>query len=277
METPSTIALTANDWRRAAWRRLPPLPRPEALQFDLERCVKQVEWYLPNVAVWRWDQDHAFWRTTIRVSLSREEALFWLMVLRERDDRTPSREFANSLSARWAELGKLDEEAIRGILKSRPVLVPQEAAILLAHLMPIADVVALIVEADLGDDKARLRLAQGFIKFVLPHLEEADGEKLREYLRPRVAPDCWPTRSAPHAPVVFLLTAALGMPDEMLRLVQNWPDRMRRPATPGPGHRTPRQRGGHRFWPEQCRTGDGALSAAGVVTGSAALPVSHHQ
>jgi hypothetical protein len=65
--------------------------------------------------------------------------------------------------------------------------------------------------------------ADSFRELVLPLLTPEELERCRAFLRPKIARKGWPGTFHP-VPVAFLLASPLGMHEELLEVVESWPD-----------------------------------------------------
>ena len=218
----SSIALEPIDWMRAAWRRVPPLPRPEVPAFDFKFSCGKLS-YIPRGPIYDREAD---WRIArVPVVMTREEALFWFTAFAENNEQISARDLSAAVAARWPVSDALSAADILARLKPFAHLLPEEAVAVLANLLPLTDVLSLLVEGGLATD---LRLVRGFHRLITPYLADSEREPLRHWLRLRVEPARWPVPlTNDHPPIAFLLAANLGMPDEMLRVVESWPDQLR--------------------------------------------------
>jgi Domain of unknown function (DUF4132) len=222
------IDLSPRDWLRATWRKLPPLPRPELVPFNEEQLLVRLRW--PGWS-WKW------WRARISPALSTEEARFWLAVMTHRQEQQSGFQITREEVSGWISEGDWSPEGIRHRLRRQPELVPAEAAPVLANLFPLEELAALILDDVIGSGpglapnwKLNERLAVGLCRYVLPHADAAERDRWRAFLRPRVDPACWPTGWHDPPPLAFVIAAEVGMPDEILRLVEGWPDNLRPPS-----------------------------------------------
>jgi predicted DNA-binding WGR domain protein len=226
------IDLDPDDWRWAAWRRVPPRALPAPEPFDRERAlarlakVKARYWWS-----WTWEQ------AKIAPSLTHEEAHFWFAAMAakaaggSKDDLTPKGVAAALEGAAFSGTISISE-ARTAIEKTYSP--PIELFHVVARLLAPLDV----VELALAGDEARRKLAQGsystspyasfgaaFREYLLPYLAEEEAAAVRERLRPEVSQSAWAALgSYDFSPVAFQIAAALGMSDELRPIVESWPD-----------------------------------------------------
>jgi len=213
--------------RLAHWRKLPPLPTPEVAPFDLDLCCER----LGNVR--KVDYSAADWQPArLRWGMSADEAKFWVMA-----------------GARWckshesltqiiATVRKLtyptvaDLEGARGQFNERQRDLPAELAIPLATLLGPAQFLEALIEGfviapggtqNYYYQRQDLALYRGFWECVLPYVDRAELDPVREAVRPKLAPTTWPKNYYDGTPRAYHLAGILGMADELEELVRTWP------------------------------------------------------
>jgi hypothetical protein len=222
------INLEPRDWFLAPWRKLAPLPRPEAEPFDLKSCLARlakVNTY-GGIHTWIWD------RANLADTMSREEAHFWLVAM-----TNTGYALSADLGARISKQkfdGKLSLKQLRTHLEREQV--PSQYILFpLANLFAPAEFYPLLRDGRAGQlgehwahDYLDLRLAEGFARWVLPYLTEADKAALRPVVQPFTDPRNWDQRlgyPGEGQPVLgAYLAAQIGMSEELLAVVSSWPD-----------------------------------------------------
>lgn len=221
------ITLDPADWYWAAWRRLSPLPRPEPEPFDLADCFARLE----RAKTGR-QKRHDWSKVGLAPALSDEEARFWFEAMLSPPDLS-TRELTQHLARVQLER-EADHPVDLGRLRNNLSLLRPEIVLPLAHFLstPAFVEILLLGDALIPDDPpfapgsaryARNVLRDGFRRFLLPYLDDAQRQQLRLMLRGRLDLDAWPSDGR-SVPIVFSLAASLGLHDELRPLVESWPD-----------------------------------------------------
>jgi hypothetical protein len=236
------IDLDPADWYIATWRKLPPLPWPPAPDFDRRACAERITRVTVRDNVWHWE------RAGLPVRMSAPEARFWFEAMTRTTGTTP--QLLSPWMPRQHFSLPLTANEIRTRLKKHHDLISPEAVLPLLHLLSLPELVELICDDDLaikyahwapGTANRRLQvtLAAGFRKYVRPYLAEEELGSIRDSLRK-------PLEAFRKAPTMWLLpqhglASSLGMLDELLALVQSWPEDKFRVLMPSPYFPSPQE------------------------------------
>jgi predicted DNA-binding WGR domain protein len=234
--TPS-LKLDPVDWLWATWRPRSPLPVPPAPAFDVDEAVTRLRRVVDQSNWWSWDWS----RARISVSLTREEAWFWLLAMTR--DRRSMYSWGNAHEAKHdalvaAVLDELrrrdtssapDPEEVTHVVSAAwqvlepELLLPLRNLLAPVHLVPIfedEDVSRVLVGRYPG---MGLNLTDGFRSYVLPYLAEGELQTLRDALARVLDPSQWPAgHDVP--PGTFFLAAAAGVHAPLRAVVERWPD-----------------------------------------------------
>jgi predicted DNA-binding WGR domain protein len=219
-----TIELEPRDWLWATWRPreqyLTPVPEPKP--FDREECVER---FRSTITIhprgWTgWD------RLRLDPSLSREEAHFWGVAVSGKIKSDPKK-FVKQLESQTFD-GQVSVEDVRAWFQEITAQSYYTMAFLwqiVPALLSAEEIVMLILDANfLGSHwNMAIHALEQFTEVIYPRSTRTQLESFKSLLRPHLHPAHWPTN--PQArPLPFLAAAAIGMHDEMLKLVESWPD-----------------------------------------------------
>jgi predicted DNA-binding WGR domain protein len=224
---PRSIDLAPEDWTVATFRPRPPLPRPPAEPFDLERCCEKVRKVGVHTYGWHWTWSDA----QIPVSMTGPEAHFWLTAMAECGREMNPRQLAEVLARR--EYTDLSPDDALKLLGTRKTGVTAEVFLPLAQVLSLDQLID-VMEPPANQKRtwqrsemhwcAEPEVIFGFGRYVLPYLNEADRERLRARLRAAVTPANWPTNHYDRPAPAFFVAAAVGLADTLLAVVQSWKD-----------------------------------------------------
>ncbi len=221
-----SIALDPSDWAWATWRPLPPMPEViESTEFDLAACLARLSKHVKSeMGGWLWDYS----RAGLAPSMSKAEARFWLECMLKIDQKHPPAACAATLSNT-----PLPPLSLRELAASLRTLhrVPREFAMTAMALFSPVQVVELLAYArptTLGQPRGG-DLMLGFRVDVVPHLTASEVQHWKQQIAPRLAPNDFPAPGKHNdfyteAAFEFQLAATLGMHDELLAVVDAWPD-----------------------------------------------------
>ena len=232
-EVTSCVALDPADWYVATWRPRPARPRPAAAPFDLDRCLQRLQMVIPGrggfYAPWEWG--HA----SIAPALTPAEAHFWFVAMTECSRDNKPQVVAPTLN-HMSLTGELPHDEIKRRLRQRAGFVSEAVMGPLSNLLPLAELLALLLEPDLFAVTTltphyqltglQLALVSGFKNFVRPYLDDADMEQLRQTVRECVNPSLWSQAQPPSLDqlMAYRLAPVLGMHRELQVLVSTWAD-----------------------------------------------------
>jgi hypothetical protein len=222
------IDLDPADWYVATWRHLPPLPLPEPAPFDQVACAARVTkatagGYGPR---WNWD------KVGIPVSMTAEEARFWLEAMTRPDKKTKPRELALWLERQELPPLTLAEVAAR-FKKNQHSLGPPVATALCRLFSPGAVVESLLSGQLIGHDAAvtryqfdwfaRRSIVTGLRQLVLPYLPREELAALSATVG-AFPVDPQEKTFLGRVTTRALLAAALGRYDDVLDIIASWAD-----------------------------------------------------
>lgn len=226
MPAARSLNLDPRDWLWATWRNIPPLPRPAAAPFDRDDCVRRLARVTSRNNGWQW----VWSKAGISPSLSREEAGFWLITMTSVHRETTPEQLAQELASRELT-GSVDAEAIVGRLFATGWHTHPDVVVPLANLLTLDQLLDLVVHprpnpATVPHWRASwpsLQLLDGFRPLLLPFLTVDERGAARRVASDACATATWPASyyqpSAAHP-----LAAAVGESDQLLKLVESWPE-----------------------------------------------------
>jgi len=246
---PRSLELEPEDWLWATWRSRTPLPWPEPHPFQREEALARLERVTANPQT-RYHQWH---EANIRVALSPEEAQFWFFAI---TGVVPSHQEYQAVKRNLAIAPlntPLTVEQVLAILNTAlPYSAVPELIIPLVNLFPLPELIDLLSDDRLFqsqtitaqtwptliqgmplpplpahtytrafDWRILHQLVQGFRRYILPYVSQAEVEALHPRLSPRLDPASWTLPPSERAGL-YLLAAVLGMHEALLPLVTNW-------------------------------------------------------
>jgi hypothetical protein len=215
------IDLEPRDWLWATWRPRPHLPTPEPIEtapFNLDRSLK-----LLRRKALKNDADALInWELlTLPKDLSRQAAHFWFMALTAPVTGLTLDQFVDSLDDQTYG-GNLSREQVAERLRTRH-----------QHRLPEAELIRRLLPIVLPPlELAQLALipepcfdALSWWNHVgAASLTPEECATLRDQIRSRITPQHWPDSVNCKPPFEFYLAARLGLQDELLAVVERWPD-----------------------------------------------------
>ncbi len=219
------IELDPDDWLWATWRPRSPRPRPEPPPFDLEDCLDRLAGVRRSAGAFYVDD----WSKALRATImSREEARFWIVAM----------SVANSVRLKDRPPTKL-MDAVRSQSEafSKPVTTEETAELIgqgyVGHvafgLLTPGNFLAVAREIwgleetpeEGGDDE----VLAWFHRHVLPYLDDLEHRTMQDEVRAslrKTSPP--PFYHYGRLPLAHYLAAALGLHEEVRRLVESIPD-----------------------------------------------------
>ena len=210
----------------APWRTVEPWAGGEVPPFDLKTCVARLAKVPTTDYGWRW-----LWQGAGLVApMSREEAHFWLLAFAHRKARDTPRRAAKALAN-----GETFGRGVPSLIECVSILCAGreqglEPMAVLTELFPAPEILhALLSPAFFGRDEkggmdARRELLPGLRPYLLPRLSAAEVAGARAAVKARLARVVWPTDLSQVSPYEMHLAAALGMTDDIARIVGAIPD-----------------------------------------------------
>jgi predicted DNA-binding WGR domain protein len=223
-----TLGLTQDELRWAPWRKISPVPAHAPEPFDMEEGLKKLKSIKFGQYGWRADWSGV----RLPMYMSRIEAHFWVeaMVNLMRDKTLEKQWIQNLINhmQSFQPTGDLSfETAVSLFTGKSSQLVSSDIVLPLFYLLEIEQLCELMT-TPLGSDYSGRRIeiydfADSFRRLVLPHLTSEQLERCRAFLRTKIGKKAWPASFQP-VPVAFLLASPLGMYEELLEVVESWPD-----------------------------------------------------
>jgi hypothetical protein len=217
------LALAPEDWFWAAWRELRPLPAPRPAPFDREVAIERLRAAAHGDQV---SEPPGIWSALRAVpAMEREEAAFWLHVLRLAADVRSGKPLLERVRAGTSP-GSLPEDPAEVLLsiqtwRTEDVWVPLRA------LFPVGRLVDGAVRFAAGQRShwtfwhhTLPALIRGFRRHILGYLTPAGVDEARDAVAPHLASIAWPSGPDDPPPLALLFAAALGMHDAVRAPVQ---------------------------------------------------------
>ena len=216
------IQLDPEDYVWATWRPCAVLTRPAPAPFDFDACRKRLIRLRKSTYGWiNWDN------ADIAPVVSRQEAHFWVLAMTEDAEKLTPAEIADKINEK-AVNGQMSVAKALARIKGAKRFRPEMGLRALFNLFDGPAVVELMRDETLMGrhwEAATVALTE-FTAHVFPYLAAAEVKRLKDELRPLIDPKDWPSDFYKRPPMAFFLAALVGMPDELLRVVQGIPDGM---------------------------------------------------
>jgi hypothetical protein len=212
------VTLRDEDWARVTWRPLKPVQSAEPEPFDLEACIKKLNF--PGTG----SHDQERLGNGIPVQPSKEEAWFWLNVLNTSyRPANPMYELLERLRLERATTAVPSDADVRAWAQQAPRRLPGhiffDAPQTLRPFFTPLEIAELIVTAGEAHaarwassckytDEHILRFVFGFHAFIAPHVSESERNDLRDAIERMY--DAEPDRTAIRAALLLALLAAVG-------------------------------------------------------------------
>ncbi len=230
-EVTHDILLDVEDWYRATWRDLAPLPRLEPRPFDLDASAKA----LGRLATRRYGWEWAWETLDLPAAMAPEEATFWYTaMLRQLQQPVPAstkvrpKQLAKQLAEEGAKLefdpssfGKYARDCVGGP--------PPEIVRCLSSLLLPEELVDSLVEAIEGhqgvyDGNLAAPLLEGLAKYCLPYWTEEERRRIGDHIRKTVQPKHDTSLAGSRPRLEFFVAALVGLHGELDTVVSAWPD-----------------------------------------------------
>ncbi len=220
--TTRSIALDDEDWTWATWRpRKTPDGAPAILPFDRDAVLERLA---TKVRTTRHGWHYDFSRAELSPAMSKDEARIWFECMHSIDKAVPPKAKAEQLKKK--KLGTISASAAMKTL-AKWARAPDDAIalVLTALFDPMTVTEAMLDEKPASDGwVAGGALFQGWHRYVLPHLDDAQRAKLLARVRPKITAAALPTDYYEEPSTEFLVGASLGAHDELLAVVSSWAD-----------------------------------------------------
>ncbi|SFH92653.1 DUF4132 domain-containing protein [Planctomicrobium piriforme] len=235
--------LTVEDWGHAHFRRSSRHERGTAAPFDIAHCTAKLAKLKTNTYGWevRWDD------LRLPPAISREEAHFWLVAITEWSGReTALDKFAENLAKPKKPYdGKLTVDQAWTMLMEKKRSLAAPVGLSLVMLFGSDGYVQLMLEhpeiqgRDYEVSRIESVLLEGFVRYVLPYLDDKDSEKIKKQIAKNWDPTQTPSSFYERFPFAYYLAAVLGMPDHVYQVTSQlepqrylgdeWTDHYQRP------------------------------------------------
>lgn len=216
--------------RLAHWRKLASLPTPEAAPFDqAAACDRLLKARTVEYSGSDWGS------VGLRWGMSSREAAFWVATAGRwcKGNETAQQVVAH---ARKQTLPDAPDEAwVRAQFPAdgqRQRELPAELAAALATILGPARLLDTLADGMFtggatGANSWHLRhdlpVYRGFWEHVLPYLDSATLDPVRDALRPKLDPSTWPKTGYDGSPRPFFVAAILGLSEPIEDVVRAWP------------------------------------------------------
>jgi len=230
------IRLAPADWAVATWRPRQPVTRPQPGEFDHAACLAhwrricktRTNYYMP-----------LDWSTAFSGDvMTPAEAHFWLVAMTDSPmDNRPG--IINGSPEKQVFTGQVAREEILQRLRQRAGHLTEQIVVPLANLLQPEALLDLLLDDQLfalhANHYQHYQLAQlqpalveGLRRHVLPYLDDAQFERLRQVARKRIDPSLWSQTAPPsfEQQMAYRLAPVLGLHKEILTLVSSWPDNL---------------------------------------------------
>src|SRR5262249_21805789 len=154
---------------------------PPVEPFDLARCAERLARIPKPGGRADWD------RAKLSPAMSADEARFWLEAMTQLGANTTTKALAVHLT-RHPDFRALSRHEIASRLRRLDPHVPPEIVIPLSRLLTLEDIVGLTLSSDLLQGQAASAAQQALFQglhHIVPCLDEAQRDELREVVRPR--------------------------------------------------------------------------------------------
>lgn len=230
-DIPRSINLTPQEWRWAAWRNLPPLPRPEPRPFEKDAALQLLNeiaqanrsWYY----AWHWDGIGLDNRVTV------EEACFWVVATRAVEELKNLEKVVARMSE-WTFNEGLTGPRLLEFIKADPLHLIHVVSRAVCSLFTPPEFVnfALQVEAEHNSRTTPHKwhnspvphFCDAFRVHWVGYLNTEEKASVRAIVRPLLDITQWPQHIYTVPPFAFFLAAMVGLSDELLPLVESWAD-----------------------------------------------------
>jgi len=206
------IRLKPEDWRWATWREYTLISRPSPRPFDQKELCQRIR---DTKQRWNW------WHTElirIPVSITQQEALFWLTTLSEAYNEknyqiSDPKKVADNLEAMTFD-GAAGWDDVEAILAGANLYnLPPEIIIVLSALLSVEELTEYLCDTYTQTPYGihfYPNLIEGFYDYVTPYLTAEEREQIRQILRPVLANTQWTPGGHYGSQPVYYLAAAVG-------------------------------------------------------------------
>ncbi|MDP4114351.1 MAG: hypothetical protein Q8924_19810, partial [Bacillota bacterium] len=198
------------------------MPKQEPQPFDIEDARKKLKAVKP--VRYGWDTDWS--GVGLPMYMSRIEAHFWAEAM----TNVYKDKIQNMIDHMkgFQPTGDFSLDTAISMFKSkREQLVSSDIVLPLFYLLEIEQLCELILTPLKKDYYGRWEEIHDFVgsfrQLVLPLLTSEQIERCHNFLHPKIEKKAWPA-SFEQVPIAYLLASALGMHDELLEVVESWPD-----------------------------------------------------
>ncbi len=219
-----TLGLTDKELRWAPWRNIPPLPKQEPQPFDKEDALKRLK--ALKLGSYGWDPNWS--GVKLPLYMSRIEAHFWVEAMANIFRSTEPdavQKLVNRMEG-FQPTGDFSFETAISLFNGKQSLVISPDVVLpLFYLLEIEELCEFIMTIKCNptvNGNVNKLMVEKF-RLVLPYITTEQLERCRTLLRPKLDKKEWPD-SFSVVDEEFLLAAFIGMHEELLEVVESWPD-----------------------------------------------------
>ena len=215
--------------RRSHYHDLPPL-KPSKEEVTLEQAMED---FLKNVKVEQYGWDLNFKNVPLTYPMSKPVAHFWFcMMARDTriDGKNGLKKFFAASQKKHKFDGKLKKATVKKFLEADSGRIADEIALPLASLFSPEECLELMLKPlnikvnHYGFPSGQRNLIVGFHNHLVPRLSEAEKKKLRARVKKTFDPKAEPPSEYTPFPPEHYAAAALGMHNEISKIVCSWDD-----------------------------------------------------
>jgi len=217
-----TLGLNNDELRWAPWRNIPPVLKDDPQPFNKEEALKK----LKSIRFEGYGWSTNWSGVKLPMTMSRIEAHFWFeAMVNLKKNKTPEKQWVEDLINHMKGFqpdGKLTYEFIVSRFTGRrEQLITPDIVLPLFFLLEIEQLCELMTSPLAKDYYGKhieiKEFSDSFRLLVLPLLTSEELDRCRAFLRPKIESKTWPD-------VTLLIASALGMHDELLEVIESWPD-----------------------------------------------------
>ncbi|MCU0709597.1 MAG: WGR domain-containing protein, partial [Pirellula sp.] len=230
LDVERTIDLSETDWYRASFRKLPPLDRGAAREFDRDQAIQKIAKLKTTDYGWRlgWNA------LDLPDSLSTDEAHFWLIASTSVSNTKRKSSFLAWAMSKEKITGKVSVKEASNTIHRMDGRIEEVTTRALANLFsPIEYLDLMLALPDSSRQSWQHALSisglvDGFNRHVVPYMTIPQREEIRNRILknwdPTIEPSSHPASNYEGFPVEYYVAASIGMHEEVLSVVSRWSD-----------------------------------------------------